>query len=171
MSIISFEKRCVVFFVLLVSAQCLVHNVSCVYGLSILCCPLSSLFCMSLLNVLCIMFPASTDCPFFVAPRAKQRTRGATKNGQSVDAGNIIHKTLSKDKQNKEHGGQQRMDSPRTVHSLLPLVFFVLLVSAQCLVYNVSCVYGLSIRCCPLCSMLCLSLLNVLCILFSASTD
>jgi hypothetical protein len=32
--------------------------------------------------------------------------------GRQLDAGNIIHKTLSKDKQNKEHKGQQRMDSP-----------------------------------------------------------
>jgi hypothetical protein len=44
--------------------------------------------------------------------QTKHRTQGATKNGQSIDAGNIIHKTLSKDKQNKEHKGQQRMDSP-----------------------------------------------------------
>jgi hypothetical protein len=44
--------------------------------------------------------------------QAKHRTQGATKNGQSIDAGNNIHKTLSKDKQNKEHRGQQRMDSP-----------------------------------------------------------
>jgi hypothetical protein len=51
---------------------------------------------------------------------------------------------------------------------LLPLVFYVLFVFAQYLVYNVSCIYGLSILRCPLCSMFCLSLLYVLCILFHA---
>ena len=48
----------------------------------------------------------------FVSTQALDRTQGATKNGKSIDAGNNIHKTLSKDKQNKEHKGQRRMDSP-----------------------------------------------------------
>jgi hypothetical protein len=50
-----------------------------------------------------------------VSRQAKQRTQGATKNGQSIDAWNIIHKTLSRDKQNKEHKGQQRMDSQNSI--------------------------------------------------------
>ena len=136
-----------VFYVLLVFAQCLVYNVPCIYGLSICRCPLCSMFCLCLLNVLCIMFHSSMDCPFFVAP--------CVLCFACLCSMSCVYCFL-------------RL---WTVHSSLPLVFYVLLVFAQCLVYNVSCIYGLSILRCPLCSLFCLSLLNVLCILFPASMD
>jgi hypothetical protein len=107
---------------LFVFILCLVPNIACVSGLSILyficlrsvscvhyclcLCVVHSLFYLFSSCLLCLILPLSLCCPFFflfdfaqaVLSTRQRRKTNKTKNGQPRDRGNIEHKTQDEDK-------------------------------------------------------------------------
>jgi hypothetical protein len=61
------------------------------------------------------MLPLSLDFPFLITPVVLHKTRGAIKNGQSRDNGNIGH---TRDRTNTKPQGQSRMDNQETMATL-----------------------------------------------------